>query len=670
LNTVPFLISEFSIPSLAALIKEVFGAKAPDIKEKRQVIYIFNYLKGLNARSIICETEYIDRDFLIDHQYYLTRAFHKYPNRCARLHFFSDDIDTLEFKELIKNPLESSIKDLQGSYLGYCVIKPLPVTFIWKTCLKVYPDHEREFISKPQKSNLFGIPLQVSSIPFQEQDKTVSACATTALWSVFHATPCFERTSVPPPSQITLSALNGELEATNSFPSKGLSDKQLIKALDSFNLKHHDYKLGENSLSAQEEAKVINTYLSSGFPILATTKVISKNNDGDLELKGNHAVTLVGMTLHKNGTIDNLYMHDDRVGAYVKTIRLDENLTYLDLESGVKNTHSSSFYKMHIDDHEKDKFDEIYILDAIKVGTYHKVRVPLNYIFFTAKYLIEIYEKALPEELRGSPDFDFDFEIRLEESNSLKSDYLTSSSLVNKEGILFTSLPKYVWLVKYKFKNTVGEESAEILDLIFDSTDIPLGNPLLAIAIFNQEPSTYFITQISSNAIASSRNSDHLIESFTLATTRNLIPKEKEYFSELNSLFGKLNAPAYVKAQELDMHEDSFVEITLSAENSLDEFYDKFMLLVEGGSDKHPIWVISKNGTLILGKDYGHTTLTKSSPARIAGDIVKTEGGFTITPKSGRYAQQYVGTEKTTYMKNVLIKFNSIFQGEHIEIAD
>jgi len=76
-------------------------------------------------------------------------------------------------------------KQLDSNYLGFMVLKPLPQTIVGRTCFKTYPDdgNRRHFPTLHKySSNLFGLPLTVNSLAYQEQDKVVAACATSALW--------------------------------------------------------------------------------------------------------------------------------------------------------------------------------------------------------------------------------------------------------------------------------------------------------------------------------------------------------------------------------------------------------------------------------------------------------------------------------------------------------
>lgn len=122
------------------------------------------------------------------------------------------------------------------------VVKPLPKTFIGRTCLRVYPkinsDTHKKCLSRDYSIDLFGIKLTVRSIAFQEQDKVISACATTSIWSALHAIQWKNIRDVPSRCVITTNAINHINDSSNSFPSKELSNKQILRAIDSEQLKH------------------------------------------------------------------------------------------------------------------------------------------------------------------------------------------------------------------------------------------------------------------------------------------------------------------------------------------------------------------------------------------------------------------------------------------------
>ena len=120
----------------------------------------------------------------------------------ARLHFFRDKLDSKVIAEAV-NKDRKAIDQLQSSYLGFIVVKPLPSTVIGRTCLVTYgnKDRERNFPTvQNYPVHILGIELNVSSLPFQEQDTDVAACATSALWSVFNSTGRIFQHSIPSPA--------------------------------------------------------------------------------------------------------------------------------------------------------------------------------------------------------------------------------------------------------------------------------------------------------------------------------------------------------------------------------------------------------------------------------------------------------------------------------------
>jgi hypothetical protein len=165
------------------------------IKNKPQVVYIDNYLRNFDLNTIffIYEDEYIDQHYLEDYASYHVRCFKDYRKTCSRIHLFStENLEKIDLNKTLVdffNNKRSCIN--KENYLGFIVIRPIPETFISKICFKPYKnliEEENKFIlNKTYNVSLFGKHLSIKSIAFQEQDKIISACATTSLWTFFHA---------------------------------------------------------------------------------------------------------------------------------------------------------------------------------------------------------------------------------------------------------------------------------------------------------------------------------------------------------------------------------------------------------------------------------------------------------------------------------------------------
>lgn len=136
------------------------------LDDSHQAEYLIRYLADLDAKTCVLEDKYVDKDYLVDYQKFYSRSFDEEKRFTERIHFFVEDFSTTKFEESLEN---------------YDV-------------------------------SLFGIPLSVSSLPFQVQDQGVSACATIALWTALH--PLADTYGIPrlSPAEIT--------ELSTSFPSE------------------------------------------------------------------------------------------------------------------------------------------------------------------------------------------------------------------------------------------------------------------------------------------------------------------------------------------------------------------------------------------------------------------------------------------------------------------
>ncbi len=160
----------------------------------------------MKAQTLVVENDYTDGDYLDDFASYYVKCFRSYNRRCKRLHFFGQKFAEGEFRQLVQGELPPSEEEaLKTSYLGFVVARPLPEAIIGRTLLATYPpDGSRRNYpcTRVYRANLFGVELSVMSLPFQEQDSVLAACATVALWSAFHKTAELFGTTTPTPVEI------------------------------------------------------------------------------------------------------------------------------------------------------------------------------------------------------------------------------------------------------------------------------------------------------------------------------------------------------------------------------------------------------------------------------------------------------------------------------------
>lgn len=433
---------------------------------------------------MVVEDTYVDKDFLEDFAAYYVRCFASYSKICARLHFFSADFGDDAFRSALERTPGHPITD--DNYLGFLVVKPLPDTVIGRTCLRPWEDtqaRKRTFpIACDVPVNLFGINLSVRSLPFQEQDTDVAACATSALWSVLHGTGRLFQHQIPSPVEITKAASAHSRVDDRSFPNRnGLNAFQIADAIRSVGLEPLAIR-GSNTTMVRLAAAA---YLRSGIPCILLSLVKDAASKKDI---GRHAVAINGYSfgklapkpLNKNGpifraaTIDRLYCHDDQIGPYA-ALEFDKDGL---IRAGIKM--------------------EIHPENLI-VPLYHKIRIPVGTVIDKIVDLdatIELLRSAqlLPLKSRLIWDVYLNDIARLR-TRLFESD-LPAAMRVSK---LEKSYPRYVWCA------TARADDETQFSLVFDATDLLQGEQFLDCIPFNA-PVCSALAVVSGNAAIKESN--------------------------------------------------------------------------------------------------------------------------------------------------------------------
>ncbi|WP_178101832.1 hypothetical protein [Pseudomonas yangonensis] len=411
------------------LVRECFGYDFPDILTKRQVGYIFNYLNRLDAKTVLLEFQYVDKDFLEDFSRYYAKRYGNDGHKCARMHFFACALDHgMVFEILAGGPrADELVKTLQANYLGFMVIKPLPKTFIGKTCLKVMEDEStavkrKRRLSRKYKVDLFGISLSVESLAFQEQDKVIAACATTAIWSALHALQWHSIRSVHSCSEITMNALNDRSGSSNSFPNTELNTEQMLRSIDAEGLRHH-----QENLRGTDEKRFFETVVShidSQLPLIFIGDVYSLSGPGKKRptREGNHAICIVG---YKQDHEKILYIHDDRLGPYVRA-KLIPTVGYSMKRKPMRESWALALQTMNEDGTWSDPV-ELIEPDVLIVPTDKKVRLPFYFALETCdrikKQVALDWKTWLPAEETNVAD-EISFRIRLREISHIRQEII------------------------------------------------------------------------------------------------------------------------------------------------------------------------------------------------------------------------------------------------------
>ena len=365
------VILPYSVENLATALSNKY-TPSEVITNKNHFLYLKDYLgsSGIDAKTIVIEENYVSKDFLHDFASYYALCFENYPKTCKRIHFFNKSIskDDLELS-LLKNQTDNKV--IWENYLGFIVVKPIPVTIIGYTVLRTYTHgahfNERNFwATRDYPVHFYGTEIKVRSLAFQEQDSVLAACATTAIWTMLNKASLDFHTILKSPSQITKDADNVSPDGSRLFPNRGLNLLQICQAIFNSGLvsevKQPDMVLKDKTgnvlgrfVSNEYLKKILNAYSSIGIPIILIIKV---PNGGD---HGLHAITISGFKMSEPkpihpqnriswlaANIEKFYAHDDQWGPFARVefnghCALTTPWTVFDeKESHLRNKHRST----------------------------------------------------------------------------------------------------------------------------------------------------------------------------------------------------------------------------------------------------------------------------------------------------------------------------------------
>lgn len=490
-----FSVNAFSEENLAvALSNRYITSDLIPIQKGSHFQYFLNYLgeNGHNSKTIVVEDNYISNSFLYDYSNFYSICFQEYKKPCKRVHFFSEAFTKETFIKEIQTNETSYISN--SNYLGYIVIKPLPSIIIGATLLKpLQTDSSGNIINnciREYKVNLFGKVLEISSLAFQEQDRVVSACATSALWSAFHKTSKLFQTKLPTPSEITHSAKNLYFDSGRNFPNDGLDHYQIGNSIEEtglvFELRNTLIPIDIIWLKS-----FIYGYLKMGLPVLLGLKFLEEKIN-ETDTKDNwHLITITGFSEinldfgKKKERISTFaerikcfYAHDDQVGPY----------SLLGFRKLFLKSKKNDWCEEKIETSWVKNGDNLLAdVESLIVPLSKEIRIKYEDVF----KIIRIFDYYFLNIILNDEEIVWD--VYLDLSNDYKSNLqqeIVQQNLDLKTKILTKSFPKYIWISKaYLGKN-------RFFEIIFDSSDFENGLYCFSIHIFDDNVKNTIINDL------------------------------------------------------------------------------------------------------------------------------------------------------------------------------
>lgn len=463
-------IHPYSEQKLATALSNKYTSAAV-VCSKNHFTYLRDYLESpeIDAKTIVIEDEYISKDFLHDYASYYSLCFEPYSKNCKRVHFFNNQFEREELVEKLIDR-QNANEEFWEHYLGFIVVKPIPVTVIGFTVLKTYSSsttfNGRNFWGvRDYIIHFYGTEIKIKSLAFQEQDSVLAACATTAIWSMLNKAALDYHTILKSPSQITKDADNVSPDGSRLFPNKGLNLLQICQAIfnsglvsevkqPDFTVFDQDSKPVAKLISNSYLKKILNAYSPIGIPIIL---VVSVPNGGN---NGLHAIAVSGFKqtapqlippqpeiswLSEN--IEKFYAHDDQWGPFA---RIDFNG---DIELQTPWTKSDSRKRpTHVTN--------------IVVSVYPKIRISYEDI----EVIVLGLDRILSFFFDDKTIADLVWDIKIDFSENFKKQ-IKQSSLDENEKLsrLTQSLPKYLWVA------SCYVDSHKVFDFTFDATDVKNG---------------------------------------------------------------------------------------------------------------------------------------------------------------------------------------------------
>jgi len=470
-----------------ANLPSVLDLKKPPFVENAfgQLEYIAQYVthKDLDCKSIAIERRHIDRDYMEDHSVFYSRSLQSYANYCQRVHFFAIPVAKLE--EALSNLVAAGRNEgaekfgkkceafSNEYYLGFCVIKPLRGCPVGRTVLRPLGpdaiDGRRHFqCTRLYTAHLAGIPLTVRGLAFQQQDAGVSACATTALWSAMQKIRESEELGNSSPARITTLAAQYNLPFGRSMPSEGLSIGQLCTAVQALGVSPNMFSVEDFDLARD----LIFAATDSG---IASVLIIQE--EGDVNY---HAVTVTGMKLIEPrkgaeltpglstiaGDLLALYIHDDRVGPYVRADIVERTVK---TDNG-GNDQQRVGLKVKYESNDETKI-EIWILSHILVPMHGKVRLSFADLRLLASLIIVptlhvFHNTELPNGDSRPPLITFGSKICL--AHQYLVELLFTPNALSPEQ--FDTLRSKILLSRYVGVVRLEAPFMDSIDVVFDTT--------------------------------------------------------------------------------------------------------------------------------------------------------------------------------------------------------
>ena len=453
------------VSAIAQIMQREIQLQENDIKERLE-----RYLNPLKDNlNVFFEFPYVDKVYRDTYYHYYSTKHYSYLRNCIRLSLFDCELDKEHFRS------QQLIEKLNENYLGFIVIRPLPLHLWGRSILSPKAFKNNDFVCCLANINTStnGVKFNVAGFPHSSQDSEMITCAETTLWSIME----YFGNRYPEYKPVLPSRINRTLSNISferQMPSHGLTSLQM-----SFALK--DFDFGVRIYSSKEYGnnfnRIISYYIESGIPIIGL--ISNTQNQG-------HAIILIGRECNIENRIDSLHRSDERSinGTKIKitdSADISKNIVIID------DNHPP--YQLA----PLDRITSYYAQPSFLNMSLYSVIVPL----YSKVYLEAAKARFLLFALFKEDKFNWNWGINeivlrffLTSSRSFKDEIVKDISLNAqvKELIIEKTMPKFIWVAEISDKTLFKQKKCNGL-IVLDATEFNPRNSL----IFGIQPDKFIL---------------------------------------------------------------------------------------------------------------------------------------------------------------------------------
>lgn len=539
-------VGEFSEESLCQIICDYNKSDETKTKEKLLFRYLCQYLNhgrivprdeeslptgpGEFIKTYLIEPQYLSQSFLKDYKNYYSETFSRFEKATLRIHFFSSSFDQDYFVQYVLSQLEpSKIDEINNSYQGFIVIKPLPNASFGEIFLKT-PVHLQSVVKCQAEKiiRLAGKNLTIKGLFFQEQNNDISVCATNALWSAFQQTALIFNSLCPEPSEITLLA-GLDTTGNRQMPSsKGFTHLQISTAIHKVNLvpemrvrtskggsingtnsmelpgiksyeNQPSFTNGDsiNVLQNGNLKRFMYAYLRIGIPVLYGFEMPKEDQkpDDEANLLNQHLVTAIGYVfgnqffsknqesdfISRADKIKSIIVHNDALGPYSEIFFhgvADEKLWQYMVSIEFPDGNPQKAYSRSV---------IVPVLPEIKIN-YDSISHAVREV----DLILSNYSN--PSKGIQSHSGNLIWDIYLQTKEGYLEEILKEKNLepAKKLDILNRRYPSFIWIARAFDAQTDTDLSNPAFELLYDATDSPKGFCLLYVNYLQNQYRSFF----------------------------------------------------------------------------------------------------------------------------------------------------------------------------------